>query len=131
VKSLKKFGLNLSLKVWFEKSLKKKKKKTYLLTLSARRPNSPPIFPLQRPTPPAPFSFLFLSLTSRSHRSDSPRRLPFFFPSSPSPGPAPPQIPPRPAAFPFLSSPLESTNQGSIHSRFQSGRFPFLSPCPR
>jgi hypothetical protein len=70
VKSLKKFGLNLSLKVWFEKSLKKKrkKKKTYLFTLSARRPSSQPISPPQQPTPPTPISILFISLTSRPHR---------------------------------------------------------------
>jgi hypothetical protein len=42
VKSLKRFDLNLNLKVCFEKSLKRKKKKTtYLAYLSAWWPSSP------------------------------------------------------------------------------------------
>jgi hypothetical protein len=68
----------MSLKVWIEKSLKKKKKeKTYLLTLPARRPSGPPTF---SPQNTGSFSFRFLSLTSRSHRSVSPLSPSFLLP---------------------------------------------------
>jgi hypothetical protein len=124
VKSLKKFGLNLSLKVWFEKSLKKKK--TYLLTLSEPTNLSPAA---AHATGSFFFSFSF---------ADKPVP-PVNLPPSPSfllpllclarPGAAANPAAPGRLPLPFLPARVDQSRH--IHSRFQSGRFPFLNPCPR
>jgi hypothetical protein len=58
---LKEFGLNWKGKDCFKKSLKKRKekekKKTYLLTFSARRPSGPSIPSRGSRSPSSPFSF--------------------------------------------------------------------------
>jgi hypothetical protein len=121
--------LNLSLKVWFEKSLKKKKRKRKL-TFSPSCPGAKPPTNLLPAAAHAPgsFSFLFVSLTSRPHRSVPPRRLPFFFPPLLRPArrrrksrrarPPSPSFPPRP------SRPIKAVNP-----RIQIRLFP-LSPTP-
>jgi hypothetical protein len=130
VESLKTFCLNLRLEVWFEKSLKKKrkKKKTYLLTLSAWRPSSPPTASPQQPTPSSSFSFLFLSPTSRSHRPASP--VPFLSSSPPLPRPARRRRKSRCARLPSPSFPPRSSRPIKAVKSPQSNSSRFLPFSP-
>jgi hypothetical protein len=113
--------LNLKGKVWFEKSLKKKKKKNKgtLLTFRPSRPAGPSS--LSRSSPPTrpSFSFSFYHL----HAGPACQLLPSPFLSSSSspaqPDPAPPQSSPRlaaPSTFPFsLSKPIKAINFPAIN----------------
>jgi hypothetical protein len=103
--------LNLSLKVWFEKSLKKKKKeKTYLLPFRLGGPAAHQ--PSPRGSPRSRLLFFSFCFADERAPPVSPSPVAFLSSSPPSasPGPALPQISPRPAAFPFLSSSPEPSN---------------------
>jgi hypothetical protein len=106
VKSLKKFGLNLSLKVWFEKSLKKKRKKENL-----------PLHPFgpaaQQPTNLSP---------AAAHATGS-----FFFSFCFANEPAPPASP-SPVAFLSSSPPLPRPARRRRKSRLARPPSPSFPP---
>jgi hypothetical protein len=112
VKSLKKFGLNLSLKVWFEKSLKKKRKKKENLPLHPFGPAT------QQPTNLSP---------AAAHATGS-----FFYSFYFADEPAPP-ISLSPVAFLSSSPPLPRParrRRKSCRARPPSPSFPPRSSRP-
>jgi hypothetical protein len=112
-----KFDLNLNFEKLLLKEFEKKEKNPASLIFSARRPGGP-----SNLSPAAARGHLFISLffvllTTRPHWSVAPPSPSFLLlPLICLARPGAAMISTAPGRLPFLSSPLESANQGSIYS---------------